>query len=293
VRRIKTFLAFVGALSIVGLSLLTLRACDDEADPGANFGPGPPPATSTTATSGSPTLDKIALRKRLVVSMPRDKPGLSLPGPDGQLTGFDVEIARLVAAGLGLPADAVSFKPVPPSTVDDALASGDVDLAFGGLLTGTPGLEQVGPYLNTSVDVLVPAGSPVTTVDQLAGARVCAISATGDADKLRARAPDVRVTEVAGARQCLTQLRASQAGAIVADDGVLRGLAAADPDAYRLLGAALANQSYSTGVPGGDEVFAAKITEILADAAAGGAWQDAYDLTLGASGVTASPPAPR
>jgi len=293
VQRIKTFLAVVGALTLLGVGLLSLRACDDDADPGANFGPGPPPATSTTASSGSPTLDKIALRKRLVVSMPRDKPGLSMPGPDGQLAGFDVEIAKIVAVGLGLPADAVSFKPVPPTTVDDALASGDVDLALGGLLTGTPGLQQTGPYLDTTVDVLVPADSRASTVDDLASARVCAVANTGDADKLRARLPEVRVTEVAGPRQCLTQLRANQAQAVVADDGVLRGLAATEPGTYRLLGAALAPQSYAIATPGADAVFRTKVTDILTAAATNGTWQAAYDATLAPSGIPAQPPTTR
>jgi glutamate transport system substrate-binding protein len=285
----KSFLALVGVLALAGVGFLTVRACDDNTSSSANFGPGPPPVTSTTATSGSPALDKIKLRKRLVVYMPRDKPGLSMPGPDGQLAGFDVEIARIVAKGLELPPDAVSFKPLPLSTVPAALASGDIDLAFGGLVMGTPELEQVGPYLATTVDVLVPAGSPVTGVEALT-ARVCAVSGTGDADKLRARVPNARIIEAAGARQCLIQLRASQVQGIVADDGVLRGLAAAEPGAYRLLGAGLANQGYGAGLPVGDSVFRAKITEILAAAADDGTWQAAYDATLGKSGIAATPP---
>lgn len=289
-RRIKSFLAFVGTLTLIGFGFVAVRACDDDASSSANFGPGPPPATSTTATSGSPTLDKIKLRKRLIVYMPRDKPGLSTPGPDGQLAGFDVEISKIMAKGLGLQPDAVSFKPLPPSTVSPALTSGDIDLAFGGLVIGTPGLELTGPYLATNVDVLVPAGSPVTSINELGTARVCAISGTGDADKLRARIPGAKITEVAGARQCLTQLRASQAQGIVADDGVLRGLAAAEPGVYRLLGAGLANQGYGVGLSAGDSVLRDKITEILTSAAADGSWQTAYDATLGRSGVPATPP---
>jgi glutamate transport system substrate-binding protein len=289
-RRAKSFLAFVGALTLIGLGFVSLRACDDDASSNANFSPGPPPVTSTTATSGSPTLDKIKLRKRLIVHMPRDKPGLSTPGPDGQLAGFDVEITKIIAKGFGLRPDAVTFKPLPPNTVAPALTSGDVDLAFGGMVIGTPGLELAGPYLGTTVDVLVPAGSPVTRVDGLGTARVCAISGTGDADKLRARAPGAKITEVAGARQCLTQLRASQAQAIVADDGVLRGLAAAEPGAYRLLGAGLADQGYGVALPAGDSVLRDKIIEILSGAATDGSWQAAYDATLGKSGVPATPP---
>jgi glutamate transport system substrate-binding protein len=294
VRRIKSFLAFVGVLALLLLGLMAVRACGDDADSGASFGPPPaPPVISTTATSGSATLDKITLRKRLIVSMPRDKPGLSAPGPDGQLTGFDIEMARLLATGLGLAPDAVSFKPVPTTTVDTALASGDADLAFGGFVIGASDLELVGPYLNTTVDLLVPAGSPITAVDALALARVCAIAGTGDADKLRSKLPGTRITEVAGPKQCLTQLRASQAQAFVADDGVLRGLAATEPGKYRLLGAALAGQSYGIGLPAGDEVLRAKITEILAKATGDGTWQSAYDRTLGTSGIPATPPTPR
>lgn len=277
-------------MTLIGLGFVTVRACDDDASSSANFSPGPPPVTSTTATSGSRTLDKLKLRKRLVVSMPRDKPGLSLPGPDGQLAGFDVEIARIVAKGLELPPDAVSFKPLPPNTVAAALASGDIDLALGGLVMDTPGLELAGPYLATTVDLLVPAGSPVTGVEGLGTGRVCAVSGTGDADKLRVRAPGVKIIEAAGAKQCLIQLRASQIQGIVADDGVLRGLAATEPGAYRLLGAKLAEQGYGVGLPAGDSVFRAKITEILANTATDGSWQLAYDTTLGRSGVPATPP---
>lgn len=289
-RRIKSFLAFIGALTLLGLGFVGMRACDDDTSSNANFGPGPPPVTSTTATSGSPTLDKIKLRKRLIVSMPRDKPGLSMPGPNNQVTGFDVEIARIIARGLDVPPDAVTFKPLPPTTVPAALASGDIDMAFGGLVIGTPGLELAGPYLTTTVDVLVPTGSPVTGAAGLGSARVCAISGTDDAEKLRAKAPGVKITEAAGARQCLIQLRASQVQGIVADDGVLRGLAAAEPGAYRLLGAGLAGQGYGVGLATGDGVLRAKITDILTSAAADGSWQSAYDATLGPSGVPATPP---
>lgn len=298
VRRIKSFLAFVGALTLLGIGFVSLRACDDDTSSSANFGPGPAPVTSTTATSGSPTLDKIKLRKHLIVSKPQeDKPGLIAntgSGPDGrrQFAGFDVEIAGIIARGLGLPPDpdSVWYKPLPPSNVAKALTSGDIDLAFGGLVIGTPDLEMTGPYLATTVDVLVPAGSPVTSIKGLGSAKVCAISGTGDAEKLRARVPGAKVTEVAGAKQCLTLLRASQAQGIVADDGVLRGLAATEPGAYRLLGAGLASQGYGVGLPPADSVLRTKITEILAAAAADGTWQNAYDTTLGPSGVPATPP---
>jgi glutamate transport system substrate-binding protein len=286
VQRIKTVLAFIGALTLLGLGFVAVRACGDDTDPSARIGPGPPPVTSTTATSGSPTLDKIVLRKRLIVSMPRDRVGLSAPGPDGQLAGFDVEIARIVAVGLGLPGDAVSFKPLPPTTVDDALASGDVDLAFGGITGGS----VAGPYLATTVDVLVPAGAAPRDVAALGTARVCAVTGTGDADLLRTKAPGARVTEVGGIKQCLTQLRAGQAAAIVADDALLRGVAAAEPGSYRLLGGRLADRSHGIGLPPGDEVLRTKVNDILAEAASNGRWQTAYTATLGPAGIPATPP---
>src|SRR5919205_448860 len=92
---------------------LALAACGREAAPGSQ-----PAVTQTTAANvtvaGSPTFDKIKQRGKVVIGVKEDQPGLGLKDPTtGQFSGFDVEIARLIAAKLSFdPQTKIDYKPI-------------------------------------------------------------------------------------------------------------------------------------------------------------------------------------
>lgn len=108
--------------------------------------PGPPPGVGVHLDT-SPTLEQIRMRGKLLVGLRGDARQFATRDGNGGYRGFDVEIARRLAQGLGLdPETQVSYRMLPPSLQGAALSGGSVDLQIGGVQPGAPGATAVGPY---------------------------------------------------------------------------------------------------------------------------------------------------
>lgn len=128
--------------------------------------------------SGSATIDLIIRRGRLVVAV-QELPGLASRDPATRdWTGFDVEIARLIAADLGVDSTRTAFKPIAGRSREAALVDGDVDLVLGYPSTDARRAQVgfAGPYLSSP--------QPLGRTDYGIGLR------SGD-EVLRARVSDV------------------------------------------------------------------------------------------------------
>ncbi|MCA1186056.1 hypothetical protein LCD36_06305 [Saccharopolyspora sp. 6T] len=119
------------------------------APPAASPRPGaaPPPPVEL---GGSATLEEVRQRGSLLVGLRAEEPRFATR--DGsRYRGFDVEVAELVAQGLGLdPRTQISYRMLPPTLRDGSLARGEVDLLVGGAEPGESGVDAVGPYAVTA-----------------------------------------------------------------------------------------------------------------------------------------------
>lgn len=105
----------------------------------------PPPATS-----GSPTIDRVVRRGKLIVAI-QEAPGLAQRSPGSTTyTGFDIALLDLITRDLGVDPAATSFKPLPGSSREAALGRGEADLVLGGYKITPQRRAEVdiaGPYL--------------------------------------------------------------------------------------------------------------------------------------------------
>jgi ABC-type amino acid transport substrate-binding protein len=102
---------------------------------------------SRPASSGSPTIDRIALRGKLIVAVRRAAgPAQRSPGSGGD-TGFDIALVGLIAQDLGVDPARTSFKPLAASSREGALSRSDVDLVLGYEITPQASASVAGPYL--------------------------------------------------------------------------------------------------------------------------------------------------
>ena len=77
-------------------------------------------ATDVTI-DGSPTFDAITERGTVKVGVKEDQPGLGYLDPaTGDRTGFDVDIARWIAASLGYDEDKIEFTAIPSANREQA-----------------------------------------------------------------------------------------------------------------------------------------------------------------------------
>jgi glutamate transport system substrate-binding protein len=93
---------------------LALTACGREGSPGAESSGVTQSAAAGVTVEGSPTFQAMQQRGKVIMGVRNDQPGLGFQdATTGQYSGFDVEIARLVAAQLGFGPDKIEYKVVP------------------------------------------------------------------------------------------------------------------------------------------------------------------------------------
>ncbi|MBT1175932.1 transporter substrate-binding domain-containing protein [Bifidobacterium sp. LC6] len=232
-----------------------------------------------TTVSGSPEGPTIA------IGVAVDEPGLGM-WHDGTYEGFDVTVAKYVAARLGYANKQIVFKQVRPETRQSMLDGGQVDM----VVSSWPITEQsktvvdfAGPYLTTGVGLLVrsrdrDAFADPQSADHVANIGnhvVCAVKGDEVAGMFRAQHADASIQERDSYAQCVTALQAGSADAIVSDLVLLHGLKQANGARYSAVLKDSGTVRYGIAVSKGTEELAGKIAQSLTDMIEHGSWSEA------------------
>ena len=101
---------------------------------------------TTTPTPVAPVLDRILKRGQLVVGTAGTMPPLNMVTKDGVIKGLEIDLAGMIAGGMGVKA---RFETMPFAELLPALEAGKVDMVLSGM-TMTPQrnlkVAFVGPY---------------------------------------------------------------------------------------------------------------------------------------------------
>lgn len=245
-------------------------------------------APARPASSGSPTIDRITQRGRLIVAI-QDLPGLAQrSSSSGEYTGFDVALVELIARDLGVDPARVSFKPLPTGVWEAALDRGEADLAVGGFpITGGEhaNVAAAGPYLIRALQLAVPATSRATDLNSLGHGQVCAPDGSSAAAALIARG--VTVQTRATLADCAALL-GGKVAAIAGDQAAITAVLSRAPGMLRVLSEPLGTTGYGVGLPPGDPVLHDRIIAVLRHAIDDGTWAQLYAQYLG--GPVPAPP---
>lgn len=102
--------------------------------------------SNTVNASASPVIERIMQRGELVVGMAGNMPPMNMTSKEGELIGYEVDLARAMAAAMGVRAKLAA---IPFAELLPALQSGKIDLILSNM-TITPGrnlkVAFVGPY---------------------------------------------------------------------------------------------------------------------------------------------------
>jgi glutamate transport system substrate-binding protein len=274
---------------------LALTACGKEGSPGES---APPPAQDVAAdvkVDGSPTFDKIKTRGKVIIGVKEDQPGLGFKDPTtGKYSGFDIEIANLVAAKLGFKPEQIEYKAIASAGREAAIANSNVDYYVGTYTINDKRKEQIsfaGPYFTAGQDLLVRKdNTDITSKDTLTGKKVCSVTGSTPIQRIREGKLTDQIVELQTYSQCVTQLDQKLVDAVTTDDAILKGYAAAEPDKFKVVGKTFSSEPYGIGLPKDDKAFKDKVTSILQTALDDGTWDKIYANTLGKSGSPATKP---
>jgi len=247
--------------------------------------------------AGSATFSKIKSRGNPVVGVKADQPNLGYKDADGKRCGFDIEVARMVAANLGFDPDKIEYKEIPSANRETAIAGGEIDYYVGTYSITDKRKKQVsfaGPYFIAGQDLLVRKDD--TSMDAgktaLKGKKVC--SATGSTPIQRVKDEQLtepgNISEFKTYSECVSQLLDKKTDAVTTDDAILKGYAATAPDQLRVVGKPFSTEKYGIGLPLADKALRDKVNSILETSASDGTWKAIYGETLGKSGSDSTPP---
>ena len=276
---------------------LALTACGREGSPGAeSSGPAQTAAAGVTV-EGSPTFAAMQQRGRVVMGVRSDQPGLGFQdATTGQYSGFDIEIARLVAAKLGFGPDKLDYKVVPSAAREDTIERGEIDYMVGTYTINDNRKQRVsfaGPYFVAGQSLLVRGDeTAITSKDTLKGKKVCSVTGSTPIQRVKEQqlTEPENIVEFQTYSQCVDQLLNNQVDVVTTDDAILKGFAAQQPDKLKLVGENFSTEPYGIGLNKDDAALRNKINDILEAAEADGTWKQIYDATLGKSGSPAEPP---
>ncbi|MFT4212033.1 MAG: glutamate ABC transporter substrate-binding protein [Microbacterium sp.] len=290
--RITRILALTAGAAVAALALAGCNSGTPGSDSSESSGALWEVATDVSIPD-SPTFERIQSAGKVVIGVKEDQPGLGYLDPvTGERSGFDIDIARWMAASLGYDEDQIEYKAVASANREQAIINGDVDYYVGTYSITDSRKQQVsfaGPYFVTGQGLLVAADNDsITGEDSLtADDTVCSATGSTSIQRIKDETP-AQTKEYDTYSQCVEDLKSGQVDAVTTDEAILIGYAAQDPDNLKVVGDVFSEERYGIGLTLGDTALAQFFDDVLTDG--GDTWQAIFEKNLGASGVTATQP---
>lgn len=235
------------------------------------------------------TMERLNKAQRITIGTKFDQPGFGLKGLDGNPAGFDVEIGKIVADELGVPAGRVAWVETPSKVREEYLEQGKVDIVIATYTINDARKQRVdfaGPYyvagqrLMTRKDETSVAG-PESFKD--GSRKVCTVTGSTPSRTilpyLQDAARQLVLFDVFSA--CADALRTRQVDAVTADDIILTGFVASSPDDFKLTGTSFTSEPYGIGLKKGDASFREWLNSLLERIAKDGRYEKAWRGTVG------------
>ncbi|MCC3265566.1 transporter substrate-binding domain-containing protein [Arthrobacter gengyunqii] len=194
------------ALAAVALSALALTACggdDSSADGAADSGLGLVSEGTLKVCSEIPYVPFEYVE-------------------DGEYTGFDIDLIREIAAGMGLETEIQqsAFEAIQGGT---AVSAGMCDLSASAVTITPERSENLlfsDPYYDSLQTLMVPEGSDITGIDDLAGKRVGVQQSTTGAAYAQENVEGAEILEYPGDGELFQAIQAGSIDAILQDIAV-------------------------------------------------------------------------
>ncbi|MFD9887263.1 glutamate ABC transporter substrate-binding protein [Streptomyces alboflavus] len=286
------------AAAVIAALALTATACGgdsgtagDKPKGGAGGKNQPKLPTYTVAKDvkiDSPTLKKAQKDGEIVFGAKNDQPFLGFEDTDGKRSGFDIEIAKMVAADLGFPANKVKFETIDSNVRETAISKGQVDLYVGTYTINDERKKQVGfagPYFLAGADLLVRKDEKgITGPKSVKGKTVCSIKGSTPLQEIKKSKYGAKTVELSKYSECVQQLLNKEVDAVTTDDAILKGYAAQRPEKLKVVGDPFTKEPYGVGMNKDDKALRDAVADALEAHQKNGDYKKAYDATLGLSG---------
>lgn len=235
----------------------------------------------------------------VVMGTKYDQPNLGERTPDKQFAGLDTDVSRYVVEYIakkhGWATPEIEWRETPSAQRETLINNGEVNMVTATYSINKGRLKAVdfaGPYLVTHQALLVREDSGIKGLNDIApGTRLCSVSGSTPAQKVKDALPEVQLQEFDTYAACAEGLKQGVVDATTTDATILAGFAQRykerfDED-YSVIqlknddGSFWTNENYGIGLPKGDDKAKAEVNEALNEMHDSGEFQKIVAKNLG------------
>lgn len=205
--------------------------------------------TSTTCYAKSKAnnlYDTVVQRDKIIVGISFDSKPFGFKDSEGQIKGFEVDLARELADRLLGSPDKIVFKNVTSQERIDLAKSGDVDMVIS-TITITPQRKKLidfsSPYFVAGQAICVKKDSKIDSIYDLMNKKIIVILETTGEKNIKQFLPNALIQGYISNSDAIDAFKSDGADAITTDDSLLQGLVMDNSD-YVLLPKRLTKEPY-------------------------------------------------
>ncbi|MDK8890035.1 glutamate ABC transporter substrate-binding protein [Corynebacterium macclintockiae] len=228
-----------------------------------------------------------------------DQPNLGERTPDKQFAGLDTDVSRYVVEYIakkhGWATPEIEWRETPSAQRETLINNGEVNMITATYSINKGRLKAVdfaGPYLVTHQALLVREDSGIKGLNDIApGTRLCSVSGSTPAQKVKSALPEVQLQEFDTYAACAEGLKQGVVDATTTDATILAGFAQRYQERfnekYSVIqlkkddGSFWTNENYGIGLPKGDDKAKAEVNEALNEMHDSGEFQKIVAKNLG------------
>ncbi|MEV0532136.1 glutamate ABC transporter substrate-binding protein [Kitasatospora sp. NPDC050463] len=288
------------AVALCAIALTATAACGKDGTPGDAAAAGgssapklPTYTVKTDAKVDSAIFAEAKKRGQLIIGAKSDQPFLGFEDlASGDRSGFDIEIAKMIAADLGFTPQQIKWQTLVSSQREPAISKGQIDFYVGTYSINDERKKTVsfaGPYFIAGQDFLVKSdNTSITGPESVNGKNIC--TATGSTSIKNIQQYSPKITQFDTYSACVEKLMSGEVDAVTTDDAILKGYASKYAGKLKVVGKPFTKENYGVGLNKDDAALRGAISDALKAHQDNGDWKKAYDATLGLSGAPAPQP---
>ena len=281
--------------ALFAASALVLAACGG----GESETATEPPVAESPEFGEDTTMAKIVDAGTIRVGTKYDQPGFGLENLEGELEGFDVEVAKIIAGALGLTDDDIEFSEATSAVREEVIEGDEVDMVVATYTINDERKERItfaGPYYVAGQQIMVAADNEEITGPEAftenPELKVCSATGSTPSENIREYLADEgsQLVLFEEYSQCAESLENGQVDAVTTDNVILLGFVAQSEGAFKLVGEQFTEEPYGIGIKKGDVEFCEFINQTLQDNEE--AYLEAWEATAGQVEGTETPELP-
>lgn len=244
------------------------------------------------------TMAEIAESGTLRVGTKYDQPGFGLENLEGELEGFDVEVAKIIAGALGIAPEDITWSEATSAVREEVIEKDEVDVVVATYTINDARKERItfaGPYYTAGQQIMTLADDEtVAGPEDLADNpdwKICSVNGSTPSENIREYlANDAQLVLFEEYSQCADALSNGQVQGVTTDNVILLGFVSESDGEFKLVGEQFTEEPYGIGITKGDVEFCEFINETLAENE--DAYLAAWESTAGQIEGTQTPELP-